>query len=407
VAGFDVLAVLLTLTALFAYLNVHVLRLPTPIGVMLGGLALSLLLLAVGGPAAGLARGWLAAVPLDRVLMQGLLAFLLFAGALHVNLDDLRENGLLIFLLATLGVLLSTWLVGQGLYRLAGLLGVGLSYPAALLFGALISPTDPIAALGLLRKAGLARSLEAVITGESLFNDGVGVVVFGLILSGLAGGHPTEGPAGVGAVFLREAVGGAALGLLLGLLAFYLLKRTDDYTTEVLITLALVTGGYALARHLGTSGPLAMVVAGLLIGNHGRTLAMSPTTREHLDLFWQMLDEILNALLFVLMGLELLVIPYHRPELLLLLPTVPLVLLARAASAAPPLWLLPAARRRSAFWVMVWGGLRGGISVALALGLPDLPERSLLLALTYGVVVFSVLVQGLTLGRLARRLARP
>ncbi len=401
-AGFDALAVLLTLTALFAYLNVHVLRLPTPIGVMLGGLALSLLLLVSGGAAAELARGWLATVPLDRVLMQGLLAFLLFAGALHVNLDDLRQNGLLILVLATLGVLVSTWLVGSGLYGLAGLFGLPLSYPAALLFGALISPTDPIAALGLLKRAGLARSLEAVITGESLFNDGVGVVVFSLILAGLEGSHT-----GIGEAFLREAVGGVALGLGLGFLAFYLLKRTDDYTTEVLITLALVTGGYALAGRLGSSGPLAMVAAGLLIGNHGRTLAMSPTTREHLDLFWAMLDEILNALLFVLMGLELLVIPFHPSTLLLLLLVVPLVLLARAVSAGPSLLLLPGPRRLPGFWIMVWGGLRGGISVALALGLPDLPERPLLVALTYGVVVFSVLVQGLTLGRLARRLARP
>ncbi len=405
--GFDALALLFTLTAVFAYVNVHALRLPTPIGVMLGGLALSLGLILLGGTAADLARGWLAAMPLDRVLMQGLLAFLLFAGALHVNLDDLRQNGLLILVLATLGVLVSTWLVGSGLHFLAGRLGIALSYPAALLFGALISPTDPIAALGLLRRAGLSKRLEAVITGESLFNDGVGVVVFGLLLAGLLGEHEATGLAGVGGVFLREAVGGVALGVALGLLAFYLLKKTDDYTTEVLITLALVTGGYALAGHLGSSGPLAMVAAGLLIGNHGRTLAMSATTREHLDLFWQMLDEILNALLFVLIGLELLVIPFPKGALSLLALAVVLVLFARAVSAWPSLLLLPAPRRLGGFLVMVWGGLRGGISVALALGLPDLPERPLIVALTYGVVVFSVLVQGLTLGRLAERLARP
>jgi len=403
---FDAVGVLFTLTAIFAYLNHHYLKLPTPIGVMLAGLLFSLGLVIVGGPAEQWARELLSAVPLEQVLMQGMLAFLLFAGALHVNLEDLGRRWPSILTLATLGVLISTFVVGTGVYYLAGLLGVDLPYIYALLFGALISPTDPIAVLGLLKKAGVPKDLETLISGESLFNDGVGVVVFAVILSlaGAHGSHAEASVAGVTLFFLREAGGGLALGLALGLVAFYMLRRTDDYSVEVLITLALVTGGYALASQLGTSGPLAMVAAGLLIGNHGRTLAMSERTREHLDTFWEMTDEILNALLFVLIGLEILLIRYTPGYLELALLTVPLVLFARFVSVGLPISALRLVRDFAEYTVrlMTWGGLRGGISVALALSLPPSPEREVILALTYAVVVFSVLVQGLTIGKVAR-----
>jgi len=403
---FDAMGVLFTLTALFAYLNYQYLKLPTPIGVMLAGLIFSLALVFIGGPAEEWARGLLAAMPLERVLMQGMLAFLLFAGALHVNLSDLRKRWPSILTLATLGVLLSTLIVGSGVYYLAGWLGIELPYIYALLFGALISPTDPIAVLGLLKKAGVPKDLEVLISGESLFNDGVGVVVFAVILSlaGEHGGHTEASLAGVSLFFAQEALGGLALGFVLGLVAFYLLRRTDDYSVEVLITLALVTGGYALAAHLHTSGPLAMVVAGLLIGNHGRALAMSERTREHLDTFWEMTDEILNALLFVLIGLEILLIHYTPGYLELAALAVPLVLTARFVSVGLPIAALRLVRHFAEYTIrlMTWGGLRGGISVALALSLPAGPERDLILALTYGVVVFSVLVQGLTIGKVAR-----
>jgi len=403
---FDAMGVLFTLTALFAYLNYQYLKLPTPIGVMLAGLIFSLALVFIGGPAEEWARELLTAVPLERVLMQGMLAFLLFAGALHVNLNDLKKRWVSILTLATLGVLVSTFIVGSGVYYLAGWLGIELPYIYALLFGALISPTDPIAVLGLLKKAGVPKDLEVLISGESLFNDGVGVVVFAVILSlaGEHGGHTEASLAGVSLFFAQEALGGLALGLVLGLVAFYLLRRTDDYSVEVLITLALVTGGYALAAHLHTSGPLAMVVAGLLIGNHGRALAMSERTREHLDTFWEMTDEILNALLFVLIGLEILLIHYTPGYLELAALTVPLVLTARFVSVGLPIAALRLVRHFAEYTIrlMTWGGLRGGISVALALSLPAGPERDLILALTYGVVVFSVLVQGLTIGKVAR-----
>ncbi len=407
---FDAVGALFTLTALFAYVNYQYLKLPTPIGVMLAGLVFSLALVVVGGPAEDWARMLLTAMPLEQVLMQGMLAFLLFAGALHVNLSDLGRRWPSILILATLGVLISTFIVGTGIYYLAGWLGVELPYVYALLFGALISPTDPIAVLGLLKKAGVPKDLEVLITGESLFNDGVGVVVFAVILS-LAGGHGAHASAGLTGValfFAREALGGLVLGLVLGLIAFYLLRRTDDYSVEVLITLALVTGGYALAANLHTSGPLAMVVAGLLIGNHGRALAMSERTREHLDTFWEMTDEILNALLFVLIGLEILLIRYTPGYLELVALAVPLVLIARFVSVGLPIGALRLVRHFAEYTVrlMTWGGLRGGISVALALSLPAGPERDAILALTYGVVVFSVLVQGLTIGRVARMTTR-
>jgi len=376
---------------------------------MLAGLLLSLGLLFVGGPAESWARGLVASVPFEEVLMQGMLAFLLFAGALHVNMKDLSKRWVSILTLATLGVLVSTFVVGTGVYHLAGWLGIELPYIYALLFGALISPTDPIAVLGLLKKAGVPKDLETLISGESLFNDGVGVVVFAVILSlAAAHGHADASVAGVATFFAQEAVGGLVLGLLLGLVAFYMLRRTDDYTVEVLITLALVSGGYALAAHLHTSGPLAMVVAGLLIGNHGRALAMSERTREHLDTFWEMTDEILNALLFVLIGLEVLLIRYTPGYLELAALAVPLVLTARFVSVGLPIAALRWVRRFTEYTVrlMTWGGLRGGISVALALGLPPGPEREVILAMTYGVVVFSVLVQGLTIGHLARYAAR-
>jgi CPA1 family monovalent cation:H+ antiporter len=337
--------------------------------------------------------------------MQGMLGFLLFAGALHIELGDLASQKAAIAVLATLGVVLSTVIVGGLAWCLLAVLGVEMRLIYCLLFGALISPTDPIAVLALLRQAGVPRSLEVTITGESLFNDGVGVVLFLGLLQVATSGGGLE-PAPLAGLFVREAAGGAVFGLAAGYATYRLLKSVDNYQVEVLLSLALVAGGYALANALHLSGPIAMVVAGLLIGNHGRSFAMSPTTVEHLDAFWELIDEVLNAVLFVLLGLEVLAVTFTGRDLAAGLLAIPVVLLARVASVGLPVWLLrlrgpihPCAVR-----VLTWGGLRGAISVALALSLPrEAPEREAILEMTYVVVVFSILVQGLTMGPLARR----
>jgi CPA1 family monovalent cation:H+ antiporter len=404
---FTLLAILLTLSALFSYLNARYLHLPTTIGAMLIALILSLGLLVIGRfgiPLEEQAAQLVRSTHFDEALLQGMLSFLLFAGALHVNLNDLARQRSVVFLLATLGVGLSTLIVGSLMWWMLGLLDLSLPFLYCLLFGALISPTDPIAVLGILKTAGVPKSLEIKITGESLLNDGTGVVLF-LLLLGLAtsGQELDVGQAAV--LFVREAVGGAVLGLILGGITFRLLKSIDEYPVEVLLTLALVTGGYALASALHVSGPIAMVVAGLMIGNHGRRLAMSAKTRQHLDTFWELMDEILNTVLFVLIGFEILLLHFTGGVLLAGIIAIGIVLLARWVSVGLPLLVLRQVRTLSphAVKILTWGGLRGGISVALALSLPVGAERDLIVAITYAVVVFSIAVQGLTLGKLARR----
>ena len=404
---FQATALLLSLTALFSYLNARFLKLSPAVGSLLVSLVLSLVLIFFGSTGfIGNAEGFLTQLDFNDLVLQGLLSFLLFAGALNVDLERLSRLKWPILTLATVGVVLSTLIVGTVMFFLLELLGFSVSYPYALLFGALISPTDPIAVISILKRAGVPEATETLITGESLFNDGVGVVVFSVLLgSAAAGEHGGGGLTGGLLLFVQEAVGGVVFGLVVGFIAYRLLKSIDDYTAEILITLAVVTGGYALAQSLHTSGPLAVVVAGLFIGNRGRLLAMSDTTREHLDTFWELIDEILNAVLFVLIGLELLVLDLRASYLWAVLLAVPVVLGARLVSVNIPISLFRLRRTFLPYTVrlMVWGGLRGGISVALALSLPASPERDLLIALTYGVVVFSVLVQGLTVGRVARR----
>jgi CPA1 family monovalent cation:H+ antiporter len=404
---FEIVALLLTLTALASYANHRFVGLPTTIGVMLIALLGSLGLLGIGHlhPAvAEQAVDWLQRIDFDDTLLYGMLSFLLFAGALHINLDDLAEQKGVIGVLALGGVLLSTFLFATLSYWILGLLGLSLNYTWCLLFGALISPTDPIAVLGILKSAKVPRSLETKIAGESLFNDGVGVVLF-LVLAEIAvGGHEVSF-GHVATLFLQEAVGGAVFGLIIGALTYRLLKSVDNYQVEVLLTLALVMGGYTLASAWHLSGPIAIVVAGLLIGNHGRRLAMSDKTREHLDTFWELMDEILNAVLFVLIGLEVLVLSFRGELFVAGLLAIPTLLLARFMSVGLPMTLL---RRWRSFTpgaipIMTWGGLRGGISVALALSLPAGPERETVLAITYVIVVFSILVQGLTMRRLVLR----
>jgi len=404
---FNILAILITLSAGFSYINHRFIRLPTTIGLMAIALLVSLGLIASGPLGFGLkeeARLLLNSIDFDETLLHGMLSFLLFAGALHVNLADLSRQKYIIGSLATLGVIGSTFIIGFASRWVLSWLGIQLPFIYCLLFGALISPTDPIAVMGILKKAGVPESLETKITGESLFNDGVAVAVF-LVMLEIATGTQGVTAASVAGLFLREAVGGLVFGLLIGAIAYSMLKSVENYQVEILITLALVTGGFALADVLHLSGPIAIVVAGLLIGNHGRMLAMSDEVRDHLDKFWELVDEILNAVLFLLIGLEVLILTFNRAYILAGIILIPLLLAVRFVSVGIPVVILKPFRTFSphVIKILTWGGLRGGISVALALSLPAGANREAILAVTYAIVVFSIIVQGLTIGKLVQR----
>ena len=410
---FDLIAVFIVMAAGFGYLNFRLLKLPTTIGLMALSLLFSLSLFVLGAFVPAVAqqtRSVIEQFDFNQVLLHGMLAFLLFAGALQIDLGDLARHKEPIALLATVGVLLSTLIVGVLMWGVFALLGFKLRFIDCLLFGALISPTDPIAVLSLLKKIGAPKTLEVQIAGESLFNDGIGVVLFMGLLE-VATGENDFDVGHFAFLFIREAVGGAVFGLAIGLVAYRMLKSVDNYQVEILLSLALVWGGSALADALHMSAPIAMVVAGLLIGNQGRSFAMSKMTTEHLDLFWELVDEGLNAVLFVAIGMELLVLTFTASYLAAGVLAVVIVLVARLVSVGLPVWLLRRSERfdPSMVPILVWGGLRGGISVALALSLPPeaagdgVPRREVILATTYVVVVFSILVQGLTVGTMTRR----
>ncbi len=408
--GFGIVAALTTLAAAFSWINYKYIRLPTTIGLMVISMVFSLGLVALGAMSPGVEtplHGLLDAIDFDDALLNGMLGALLFAGALHLNVNDLAEQKGVVAALATIGVLLSTAIVGIAGWWLFNTFGAEVRLLDALLFGALISPTDPIAVGAILRRAGIPKSLETKINGESLFNDGVGVVVFAVLL-GIAGGGHEVTPIGIGQLFLEEAAGGIIYGAGLGWVAYRLLKSVDNYQVEILLTLALVTGGYALAQRLHVSGPLAMVVAGLLVGNHGRSFAMSSQTRDRLDAFWELVDEFLNAVLFVLIGIEVLVLDYRPATLLTGAIAIPVVLAARWISVGIPVRVMQRWRVFSprVVTVLTWSGLRGGISVALALSLPQGDARDLIITVTYIIVAFSIIIQGLTVGPLVRRVVR-
>lgn len=413
---YEISALLITLAALFNYINHRTLKLPATIAMMAFGLTVSLVVVLLGRLFPQIleaATSALSSVDFNKAFMNGMLGLLLFAGALHVNLGDLTAQKGTIAVLATVGVLISTGLVGGAMWLLLPLLGFELELTHCLLFGALIAPTDPIAVLGVLKKLAVPRSLEVKIAGESLFNDGVGIVVF-LALMSIAGFGSThhEVTAGwVALIFVQEVAGGLLFGAALGGIAYLMLRGVDDYQVEILVSLAVVMGGYALANALHLSGPLAMVTAGLLIGNHVRGAAMSDTSRERLDIFWELVDEILNAVLFMLIGLELLTLSLSGPSLLAGLIAIPVALLARFTAIGLPMSVLSRHRTFAPHVVKIltWGGLRGGISVALALWLGEklaadhAAERDLILTMAYTVVVFSILVQGLTIERLIKK----
>jgi CPA1 family monovalent cation:H+ antiporter len=410
-SAFELIAVLLVLTATFGWINHRFVRLPDTVGLLAMGLAASLVLLLIeisfpDTPLYQEVAEFVRQVDFRKAVLDGVLAFLLFAGALHVNIGVLRDRAWVVGGMATVGVLLSTAIVGFGFYYISSLLAAPVPLSWALVFGALISPTDPVAVLSTLKAVRVPLSLEIDMTGESLFNDGVGVVVFTIAVAVAAGsGHGDTGPGDVAELFVVEALGGAVLGLAGGYAAYRAMRAIDNYSVEVLISLGLVTGSYALASRIGTSGPIAVVVAGLLIGNRGPQYAMSDLTQRYLFGFWTLIDEILNAILFLLIGLEVLVLRFDPAFAWLAAASVPLVLAARLAAVSLPVIVLARWNRFVAgtIPVLTWGGLRGGISVALALSIPEVNEKSVILTATYTVVVFTILVQGLSLRRLVAR----
>ena len=404
------IATLLGLAAIIGYINHRFLHLPRTIGLVLIAMVASLIALGIDAliPGWGVGPGFRAVlvdIDFSDTLMQGMLGFLLFAGALHVDLGHLAKRGWAIAALATGGLLVSTGIVGVGSWFVFNLTGLNIPLIYCLLFGALISPTDPVAVLGILKTVKVPASLEAKIAGESLFNDGVGVVIFVILLAMATSGGNALTLGDITFLFLREALGGAALGLAAGAVAFWALRSIDEYNLEVIITLALVTVTYEVAHMLHTSGPIAVVVSGLLIGNHGTRLAMSETTRAHLTNFWTLIDEILNAVLFLLIGLEVIIISTTPGLMWVSLIAIPLVLGARFVAVAVPIGVFGLFRdfTKGAIPVLTWGGLRGGISVALALSLPNGDEKDAIVTVCYTVVVFSILVQGLTIGKLVQR----
>lgn len=405
----QITSILIVLAGLFGTFNYLYLKLPAAIGILVVSLVASFLILGVDLmlPDLGIGvtvRTTVTDIHFSDALLEGMLGLLLFAGALHVSLDQLRAQALPVLLMATIGVALSTVIAGT-----AFSLMTGMPLLIALVFGALISPTDPVAVLGVLRQANLRESLETKIAGESLFNDGVGYVVY-LILVALAfpvaGGHATT-LSDAGLLFVQEAIGGALLGGILGWLTFQLMKRVDDYSLEVLLTLGLAFGGYSLSLALHVSAPIMAVVAGLFIGHVGTRYGMSKITRSYVDGFWKLVDEILNAVLFLLIGVEVFAVAFSADILLAGTAAIAIALVARLAAVAVPVLMLRPFRRqeRDVIPVMTWGGLKGGISIALALALPDGEWKPLILGATYCVVIFSIIVQGLTVAPLARRLA--
>ena len=404
------ISIIIAISGLLAYVNIRFLKLPSTIGVMVLSLFLSLVIILAASvtKADDYLRDMLLRLDFSGVLLDFMLGFLLFAGALHTDIKKLKKSRGPILTFATIGTLISTFLVGAALYFILPLVFSHVDFIYCLLFGALISPTDPIAVLSILKKAGISESIETKIAGESLFNDGIGVVVFLTVFSISATGTGQVTTSQVVVLLLKEVAGGLLLGFLLGYLAFSLMKRINHYQTEVLITLAVVMGGITLAPIFHFSGPLAMVVAGLFIGNKGSAEAMSEETSEYVHKFWEMIDEIMNSFLFVLIGLELLVIPFQLPFLYIGLIAIVVILAARFLSLTIPSFLFRFKYEfpRNTYLLMTWGGLRGGISIALALSPTEGMQRSLFVSVTYIVVLFSIIIQGLTLSKLVTRLRK-
>ena len=403
-------SILIVLSALFAYCNFRYLKLPASIGLMLIALVSSILLVITGRffhSALSDVTVFIKSFDFSELVLGSMLSFMLFAGAIHINMEDLKKQKVPVMVFSTVSVVLSTFLVGTIAFYILPFFGFSISYVNCLLFGSLISPTDPIAVLGILKETTVPKSLETKIAGESLFNDGVAVVVFITIWEAA---RSPEIPTflEIGKLFLREAVGGMLLGFTVGYIGFRLMRSIDNYKVEVMITLAIVMGGYTLANLIHVSGPLAMVVAGILVGNHGKKFAMSDETTEYISKFWELIDEILNAILFVLIGLEVVMIAYSGNLFIAAGLTILIALVARfiVVGMTTKTFHRQLDLPTGAWKVLTWGGLRGGISVALVLQLPMGTERDILLALTYAVVIFSILVQGLSVGKVAKSIRK-
>lgn len=404
---FDIVSAVVTISALFSYLNYRFIKLPNTIGLMFITLVVSFVLLSlrifgidIDEHIVGFAKN----IDFNKTLLEWMLCFLLFSGSINVNTKDLLEHKWTITIFSTLSLLISVLIIATSTYYLFSLFDIHVQYIYCLLFGTLVSPTDPIAVLGILKKAGAPKELEINIVGESLFNDGVSVVLFLVLLGVLSEGAENFTINTVLKLFMEEAVGGIIFGSFLGYLTYQLLKKIDNYQVEIMLTLALVTGGYSLSSLIHVSGPLAIVMAGLIIGNFGRTHGMSEHTVEHLDLFWELVDEILNTLLFTLIGLEVLVVKFEPRYIFLDLIIIFVALFARFVSIGIPVIALKSRKdiAKNATKIMTWGGLRGGLSVALALALPPSIEKDLILTMTYSIVVFSIIIQGLTIKYLVK-----
>ncbi|SDI21790.1 monovalent cation:H+ antiporter, CPA1 family [Chryseobacterium taeanense] len=401
---------LITLAAFFSYLNVKLFRLPSGISLMLMGVLAALGVIVAGYFSAGfteMIREKLLLIDFSEFLLGILLSFLLFAGSLHVSVPDLRESSKSIISFATLGTLISTAAVGFSLFYILPLFDQNVPLIYCLLFGALISPTDPIAVMGILKKANLSKKIETNIVGESLFNDGIGVVIFATLLKIAVGGIENFGIKDIGLLFFREAFGGILMGLVIGYIGYRMMKSIDHFQTEILISLAMVMGGYSMCHYLHVSGPLAMVVAGIMTGNRGKELAMSDVTRDYLGKFWEVTDEVLNAILFMLIGLEIVIVAFDLNYLIIGIIMALAIILVRFFSLYFPSLLF---RFKKSFGtrsllIMTWGGLRGGISIALSLSLPASPFKNIIVSITFVIVIFSIIIQGVTVEKVIKKLS--
>jgi CPA1 family monovalent cation:H+ antiporter len=405
---YNTFAVMIVLAAVFAYINHRFIRMPNTIAIMILSLITSFIIICIGWYNPSIffqVTSLIKSVDFYTVLMRMMLSFLLFAGSIHIKAYALKEQAASVFTFSTIGVLISTFVIGGLFYIVTGFFNMQISFVECLLFGALISPTDPIAVLSILKEANIPRSLEVKITGESLFNDGVSIVVFITILNIINGGTESLSWTNILLHFLKEAGGGILLGAIVGYTGFIALRSIDNYKVEALITIAIVMGGYLLADVTHVSGALAMVVAGIITGNKSREKGMSEITRDYVDRLWELIDEILNAILFLLMGLEMIVIPFNLTVLWLGLITIVIVLAARFAAIAIPITFLKMKMpfEKNAIAILTWSGLRGGISVALALSLQGNNYGNVFIPITYIVVLFSIIVQGLTIGKLAKK----
>ena len=407
---FPIFSFLIVISAFFSYVNFRFLKLPNSIGLIFVSLLFSLLIIGASSIVPSLKENVsivLHSINFSELLLEVMLSFMLFAGAIHIKYKDLKAEKLSIMLFSTLTVIISTFIIGYISFWLLSLFSLNVTLIQCLLFGSLISPTDPIAVLSILKSTGVSKSLETKMAGESLFNDGVAVVVFITILQ-LAKPNSDVSFISILTVFGQEAIGGMILGTIVGWIGYKLIASIDSYKVEVLLTLAIVMGGYTLAHYTHVSGPLAMVIAGLIIGNHGKNLGMSDITTEYVDKFWELIDEILNAVLFVLIGLELLVIKINKTIVLVAVILIFIVLVTRFISLYIPSVLIRLQQEIShkTILILTWGGLRGGISIALALSIPLGLGKDIWVTITYIIVCFSILVQGMTIGKLVTQLKK-